>query len=45
MSALTPKDINAPVGAEKHLAADGKGDVKSMEYHRQMLQNKMAREE
>lgn len=42
MSALTPKDINAPVGT---VVADGKADVKSMEYHRQMLQNKMAREE
>ncbi|KAH6686315.1 hypothetical protein F5X68DRAFT_232480 [Plectosphaerella plurivora] len=45
MSALTPKDINAPVGNEKNLTAGGKADVKSMEYHRQMLQNKMAREE
>lgn len=40
MSALAPKDVNAPVGA----AADTKPDVKSMEYHRQMLQSKMAQE-
>lgn len=42
MSALAPKDVNMPVVADK--AVDGKPEVKSMEYHRQMLQSKMAQE-
>ncbi|KAF4464281.1 acyl- dehydrogenase [Fusarium albosuccineum] len=39
---LADKDVNAPMAAEQQ--APGK-EVKSMEYHRQVLQSKMAQEE
>lgn len=36
---LADKDINA--SATQHTQGDAKADVKSMEYHRQVLQNKL----
>ena len=36
---LADKDINA--SATQNVQGDGKADVKSMEYHRKMLQNKL----
>ncbi len=38
---LADKDINAPTNIEIHNKDGGKGDVKSMEYHRQILQSKL----
>jgi hypothetical protein len=40
---LADRDINAPVASVDANAkpADGKADVKSMEYHRQVLQSKL----
>ncbi|EEY14073.1 hypothetical protein HYQ45_012384 [Verticillium longisporum] len=39
---LAAKDVNAPFAIADQTAV--KGDVKSMEYHRQVLQNKMEQE-
>ncbi|KAJ3516680.1 hypothetical protein NM208_g14813 [Fusarium decemcellulare] len=39
---LADKDVNAPMAAEQQAPAK---EVKSMEYHRQVLQSKMAQEE
>lgn len=45
-SALAEKNANiAWAGSTAPDAGDGKPDVKSMEYHRQMLQSRMADEE
>lgn len=38
---LSPKDVNTPV-AQQDAAANTKSDVKSMEYHREVFQKKMA---
>jgi hypothetical protein len=37
-SVLADRDVNAPAVQQ---AAEVKGDVKSMEYHRQILQSKL----
>lgn len=42
--ALSDKDVNAPVTTNMAADSSDKSDVKSMEYHRQVFQNKMAQE-
>jgi hypothetical protein len=39
---LADRDVNA--AAPQQAPANAKGDIKSMEYHRQMLQNKLEEE-
>ena len=38
---LADKDINASATAQNNVQGEAKADVKSMEYHRQVLQNKL----
>lgn len=38
---LADRDINASSTGAANVKADGKMDVKSMEYHRQVLQSKL----
>jgi hypothetical protein len=38
---LGAKDVNAAITGVPTQAPDGKPDIKSMEYHRRVLQNKM----
>ena len=38
---LSEKDRNTPVQQQQQQPEDGKSEVKSMEYHRQVLQSKM----
>ncbi|KAL2760774.1 hypothetical protein ACRALDRAFT_1066774 [Sodiomyces alcalophilus JCM 7366] len=42
--ALSDKDVNAPVTTNVATDPSDKSDVKSMEYHRQVFQNKIAQE-